>query len=293
MRSNRIMLRWLPAALVLGQTLILAGCALSTFRSVPNDCIPINALPFNAKTSGRYCLVQDLTLYDAVTTPVAILLSGNNIVLDLNGYTLRGPGGGFGIFAVNAQYLTVKNGTLKNFSVAIAFGVLKEEPIPKGNVIESLVLENNSTAGIYIVGSDSMIQNNKIENTGGGTKAIDSFRPVGMAVAMRLTGPGTKVLNNTINNTYTTDLKVLAYAIELLDAQDSEVRGNTVTGNGRGLGISLPDATQIIVADNTINNVARAISLHRTNREPLDPARRANGVLIKRNNSFDENKPSK
>ena len=58
------------------------------------NCTAITSVPFTISSPGIYCLTQNLNQTDAETS--AIQIDASNVVLDLNGWTLRGASG-FGV----------------------------------------------------------------------------------------------------------------------------------------------------------------------------------------------------
>ena len=89
----------------------------------------ITSLPFNITVPGTYVLNNNLTLAPLVSV-YAILITCSDVMVDLNGYTITGPGGAtqksFGIEAVNVNNvigaisnIILKNGTITNFEIGI------------------------------------------------------------------------------------------------------------------------------------------------------------------------------
>lgn len=75
---------------------------------------PISSLPCVINTSGSYYLTGDLTC----ASPTGIYITATSVTLDLNGYTLTGPGAsamyGIRVYPPNRVF-TVSNGQLRNW----------------------------------------------------------------------------------------------------------------------------------------------------------------------------------
>lgn len=110
--------------------LFLGTFACASF-AIPAYAAPpavITSLPCTITVPGKYVLNQNLTS----NAFAAILITCGDVTVDLNGYTITGPGGAnpkcFGIEAYNANSvigalsnITLKNGTLTNFRIGILF----------------------------------------------------------------------------------------------------------------------------------------------------------------------------
>lgn len=80
---------------------------------------PISSAPYNITNAGSYYLTTNITLSGLN----AILISTNNVALDLNGFTLAGAGSSIGIFvSAPATNITVRNGILKSWTTCIHAG---------------------------------------------------------------------------------------------------------------------------------------------------------------------------
>jgi hypothetical protein len=76
--------------------------------------------PYTISQSGSYRLSSNLTVTTVGTS--AIVINADNVVLDLNGFTvagLAGSGPGNGIFGFGHQNITVKNGVVTGWNLGI------------------------------------------------------------------------------------------------------------------------------------------------------------------------------
>ena len=100
-------------------TLVLLAVS-SVARAEVTDCTVISSLPYTVNAPGIYCLKGSLSL--DVSGIVAVRIDADDVVLDLNGHTLDGSGAGvetasLGVVAVDHKNVTVRNGTIRGFSV--------------------------------------------------------------------------------------------------------------------------------------------------------------------------------
>jgi parallel beta-helix repeat protein len=109
---------------------------------------PISSLPFDITTNGAYFLTKSLS------NNLSITIDASDVTLDLGGFTLTGSGGGDGIEIRHQNGVTIRNGTVRGFLEGIAF----TEPLTN-ELIENVFALSNSSSGILIEGTGSMIRN--------------------------------------------------------------------------------------------------------------------------------------
>jgi len=167
------------------------------------------------------------------TAGPALIVTADNIVLDLGGFTITGEGTGVtntpGILLRNVKGVTVRKGTVKGFGagVAIAGGA--------NNVIENLTLEDNvgSAEGDF---GDGIT----IKETSGNVLRGNTIRRNGPFSGISLVGACTKneVRDNVIsdNNMLPGDPSMgrqdMGIRIEGPGANNNKLIGNTITASG-------------------------------------------------------------
>jgi parallel beta-helix repeat protein len=110
--------------------------------------IPISA-SFNITNSGSYYVTTNL----AVSSGNGIIISANNVTLDLNGFALSGAPGSFLGISINGARtnITIRNGSLNGWGgdgvEGSSFGSIQ------GGIIEQLTVSGNGGYGIRIAGS--------------------------------------------------------------------------------------------------------------------------------------------
>jgi hypothetical protein len=170
-----------------------------------------------------------------------LVVAAPNVTLDLGGYTVSGSGGGFGI-TVAADGVTVRNGTVTNFSSGIDGEGGYLQPSANGAVISALTIRNNVTAGITSISVDGwQIQNNNLTQNGDG---IDFVHATNMVAS------GNRIANSTWDGIYSVS-----------SSDNATLSGNTTVFNG-GDGILVSNSTTQIVGNRANHNAVNGIELH-------------------------------
>jgi hypothetical protein len=132
----------------------------------PRTPIPggIVAGTFSISRSGSYYLTGHRT--NSTAGASGVFVNANDVVIDLNGFTLSGGGvGQFGIYAQSRTNVTVLNGTVRDFA---SVGILAPNS-GNGHTISSVAVLNNGGIGIGMLAAqacrvvDCLVEN----NTGG------------------------------------------------------------------------------------------------------------------------------
>lgn len=239
--------------LVLGATLFLLGLTGATARAETENCTEVPSAPFTITAQGLWCLKHDLTTNQ--TSGAAIVITANNVTLDLNGWKVggqaAGPNTGASGIESNAVNVTVKNGTVRGFY----YGVLL---IGRGAVVENLLLDQNTSHGIWVSGQDTIVRNNQVVDTGGQTLNNGEA-----TTGIRALGTGSLIEHNSVSNLI--DTIVSAEVGILVLGTNSLVRNNFITdtakptSGGSSWGISA-NTTFVSVDQNTISNFNRGIN---------------------------------
>ena len=171
----------------------------------------------------------------------ALIVTADNVVLDLGGFTITGKGtdaaGAPGILLRNVKGCTVRKGTVKGFGAGVAVvGGSK-------NVVENMTVHNNfgSTEGDF---GDGIT----VQNSTGNVIRGNTVRSNGPFSGISLVGKATKneVLDNMVsdNNMLPGDpssgRQDMGIRIEGPGANNNKVIGNTVTNSGADGIVVLP-----------------------------------------------------
>ncbi|RIK39182.1 MAG: hypothetical protein DCC58_15695 [Chloroflexi bacterium] len=225
--------------------LILAACG-------PNDQGPPGATPATTADAPRSTATQvtcgmqvadDLTLSaDMHCDSTALTVVGNGVTIDLNGFTLSGPGAGrrswplpnFDVVGlmVQADHVTIRNGTVQEFGMAV---LLNDQ---RGVIVENVTASGNYY-GLYVYkGSGNQIRNNRIVANVYGLHLQESA--------------GNDVRGNELSRQ--THHSPGGYGLYLYTSRDNWFEGNTIENN-LNWGLWFSNSTgNTIVRNNIIGN---------------------------------------
>lgn len=210
--------------------LVLLLCSSSRVQAETEACTVISAVPYTISSSAVYCLTTNRST--SITSGSAITINADNVVLDLNGHVLDGSLGGggtqaTGISVVDRKSVTIKNGTVKGFSVGISLARVSSDVSPHGHIVEDMRIERNTAAGLRVTSAAGCtIRNNQILMTGG---IITS--PIAIVV---LSAANTRILDNDIIDALTY-VGVPSYGVYFLTATNSLAVGNRLSKLSYGL----------------------------------------------------------
>src|SRR5262245_37058319 len=143
------------AALLVLLMLVVGAPKLARPETVA--CTPITSLPTVITVRGVYCFTGNLST--AATTGSAIDIQVNNVVLDLNAFTLIGLAGpatqAVGIHGLNRRNITIKNGTVRGFLRGIHLET--SGGTSPGHVVEGIRAEQNTFVGIHVEGAGILV----------------------------------------------------------------------------------------------------------------------------------------
>ncbi len=245
-----------------------------------------SSFPITISNAGSYKFVENISITDNDTN--AINITGSNVTLDLNGFTLTGPGydqgdSGIGIYVYNEdaspQNVTIENGHIRNFRgnglQAVGFNV---------NVTQ-INFYNNGAFGVYSVGGNGVIERcnfyaNGQSESGGGIYAsrmvIRDNSLQGNYGSGILVNTGTLITNNIVFSTADSTAVDNDAGINLLltdnllvnniisagaddvdgvriSSDDNLLAGNAVTANELGVYIG-PAGDRNLLRDNHVTN---------------------------------------
>jgi parallel beta-helix repeat protein len=142
----------------------ILGAILSFLSVASYGQTPITSVPYTITASGAYIFAHDLT-YSAANG-VAITVTTNNVIIDLNGHILRtfvSNSGARGIEADNRANVQVRNGAIAGFSI----GVLGWGANPNfGHLVDGVRFWNNSYGVYFYESRCCVVQNCQITGPG-------------------------------------------------------------------------------------------------------------------------------
>jgi hypothetical protein len=221
--------------------------------AVTPGCTAITYVPYVILDEGVYCFTGNLVMNEASGT--AISINADNVVIDLNGWVLEGLAAGTatlakGIYGNLRKNVTIRNGTIRGFSV----GILLEDSTPphiisKGHIIENIRADQNTLEGIWVDGTGHIIRNNQVVDTGNGTaEGINRS-----AQGIRARGQEAIILDNEVINVTCTNSSH-CYGLRL-DSSGAVVEGNRIHGivsEGPSYGILVVNADDVMIVNNRL-----------------------------------------
>jgi hypothetical protein len=153
------------------RSFLLFGALASAIAAIPAYAAPptiIASAPFTITVPGKYVLHNNLTIPPGAVSAITITCS--DVIVDLNGYTIIGPGGGIksnGITGYNTtgaigalSNIIIRNGTITNCLLGITFFAGPPGYGATDSIIEYITLRAINATAI----SDDTGKGNHIKN---------------------------------------------------------------------------------------------------------------------------------
>ena len=204
--------------------LLLAAAVIpcaSAAESYDNCTGVITTLPATISTQGTWCLKANLST--GITTGNAITIATNNVTIDCNDYKLGGlPAGdatnAVGIYSSEKLNTTVRRCGIRGFMA----GIQLAGGNTSGTLIEDNRFDQNTYRAIEIEGGGHVIRKNRIVDTGG--------RPgSNSTVGIQVTGSESLVTENVISGLTVTNTGGVVIGINATGGT-SDVSHNMITG---------------------------------------------------------------
>ena len=202
MKREKLAAVLLAAATVLGLA-ASAGAVDGTIEINQAKVLAAGPFPYTINASGSYRLTGNLNSGNTTGGILVAPISGE-VTIDLNGFSITGPGSPFGGTGVDGEFataVTVQNGTVTGFGVA---GIVTG----KNGIVRNVRATSN---GVGIEGGDGTVfSDNAVNNNGGagidcnGLACLISGNTIvgnstGIFANNSTTGYGGNVLKNTTN----------------------------------------------------------------------------------------------
>ncbi len=242
-------------------------------------CSPISSVPISITSSGSYCLTENLIYSE--TTGTAITINANDVVLDLDGWSIRGrhhgrislAGGVSKAISVTGNAIIIKNGNVSGFNQAISISGSSGNAQPV--IIKDIHFFDNTWWAINVKGENVLIKNNKITVDGRLDTNNSDYAASGIILSCNSnTGRGNRISGNTITNIFPKvnplypDRYLSHYGIQVSGCSDTIIDKNYISGGieysegntvGYGnIGIYVRFG-RVTITQNTINNFYRAL----------------------------------
>jgi hypothetical protein len=197
--------RALPFVLILTSIPLSGALAAGPTGWGGGSCREVTGFPANLSAPGVYCLSFKYIDFP-LTSGALITISADNVVLDLNGATLDGTpkasAFSWGVRAYGHSNITVRNGTIRGFNYGISLtaplGYVTRVRPSHSFLVENVRFIENRTAGIEVIGYDSVIRGNYVTHTGGSADPGLSGYAWGIIAA----GDGLRIVDNDVTHTH-------------------------------------------------------------------------------------------
>lgn len=138
------------------------------------NCTAIPTLPATISTPGNYCLNKDFDQTYGIDS-YALRLYGPDIVLDCNGHRIRTSNASntqVGIYSTpNPSGVTIRNCTVDGFQTGI-FLQGTDNTGSTGNRIVNNIVMHSRQIGVYVIGSNNLIEGNQVSQNLGNVNGI-------------------------------------------------------------------------------------------------------------------------
>jgi parallel beta-helix repeat protein len=223
------------------------GLSQGSARAEVQDCLEIVSLPAVLTSQGVHCFKKDLAI--SATSGVAITINTNNVIIDMNGFKLGGLGAGpgtaaIGIYALDRQNITIRNGTIRGFSRNVFLDATSKNS-STGHLVELIRSERATLAGIMAEGRNIVVRDNLVYDTG------NSEVTTGVNGIIVKLGGQNSVTRNIVGNVAQL---TSARGITVEDSPNSVVSGNEIRQifANSAIGILVVDSSSIVVKDNVL-----------------------------------------
>lgn len=231
---------------VLRRTLICSSAAVMSAASMVAGAGPASAAHV---TCGQTIMVS--TTLDSNVGPCAqgITIGANNVVLNLNGFTISGTpatGEGPGILVHGPTGVVIKNGTVTQFDTGVAI------ESGSGNTVTNMDLRANRGTGEYGEGvllfstSGNTVSGNRITNNG-------PYGGVSILIGTNNVVENNQIVGNNMSTTNTSGIRL--ENIGRTASNGNTIRGNLVQGSGLdGIQIFAGGSDNRIAGNTVLNN---------------------------------------
>jgi parallel beta-helix repeat protein len=264
----RLMFRSLGVARTTLASLVLVAATVGAASAVP---IPISSPGAILTQPGSYYLTQDL---DCSGEPFGIQIVANNVRLDLKGRKLTGIGV-LGILVNQCSNTYISNGTVMGFAAGIHLAAPDRVTIKNMTIRKNLVgivggksnhtisfnlVADNGFDGIYLVGNNHHVCNNRVSRNGD-ESLLDDFLGIssepekgceGSTAGIRIEGNNAKIVCNFLE-------KNKGFGISA-EGHNHTIYNNTASYNCRS-GIRLYGDDSTIMRNRSSNNDENGIRL--------------------------------
>jgi hypothetical protein len=226
-------------------------------------CLPIITLPTTITAQGNYCLVKNLSTNQ--TTGAAVTINTDFASIDLKGFKIGGGGAGLGtlangVYALNRKNITVKNGNIRGFlkGIFLEDNTGTQYTASQGHLVHGLLVDQNTKAGIHVMGRGNMVRQNQVVATTGTTTQGANADVFGILTE----GPSTRVLRNDVTDAFGVG-SGFGYQVRVHHAFGGVVENNRIgTSNpvSSTIGLHILSTLDLLAVSNRFTGLAAGIN---------------------------------
>ena len=216
----------------------------------------VTAVPAVISTQGTWCLKQDLAT--AISSGNAITIATNNVTIDCNDFKLGGLAAGTGTQAIGILASDRFNATLRHCNIrGFKYGALLTNTSGNssggGHLVEDNRFDGNTFVGMRIEGDGSLVQRNRVTDTGG-TTTVGNANAYGIE-----TWYGVDILDNAVSGVVATgSSNGNAFGIHSVSNVDgnisrNRIRGLLKVGAATVFGIMASSSDHVVIRDNDVS----------------------------------------
>lgn len=129
---------------------------------------PRTAIPASSTATTAYTISESGSYYlagDRLCTSTGIIVSADNVTIDLMGYSLIGPGNtssNYGVFMNANHNVEIKNGTVRSFQ----YGIYEGDTSGTGHRVIDIRVTGNSLCGIFMGSTSNIIRGCTVNSNG-------------------------------------------------------------------------------------------------------------------------------
>jgi hypothetical protein len=234
--------------------------AAAPAHAAPGGCTVINYLPYTITQPGCYCFATNMST--ALSSGNAITIESDNVLVDLDGYTLDNRNAGNstaanGVYVNNRSNVVVRNGSIRGFYVGVFMSTTSSSGLG-GWLAENLIVADSKRSGILFSGSyGGVVRQNAIN----GTQGLVAYDTIDTQAIYIFGGSNVWVIDNTVVGT-TAKSGFWARSIAVENAPNTVVEHNRISNGAltsNSYGISCTGAANLLVTGNRVANVAYGI----------------------------------
>jgi hypothetical protein len=235
---------------------------------VASACDPIPRVPETITRPGAYCVTRPLST--PIASGAAITIASSDVTLDLAGFTIAntaGPSTAADGIVAEGQNITIVNGTVRGFRRGVTVNFATGPAGGGGNRVERVRALESRSHGILVSGDGSVVRQNQVIEThggsgaglgaaGGGVHVVDNdvfdvvAAPPATAVGLGVVGNSAVIEGNRVGNPAVTASPAIGIAVD--ESLNVMTVGNRLSNLDAGIiyaGVPPPGTTGICVGN--------------------------------------------